>query len=137
MAATLDILATAATVGERRGLATPRWRVCGPQPGPVALGHGLQLHVEPIENSAEDNSCWVIPGIGVSDIGMLERRLEEPWAVPLLAALSTHIANGKEIAASCSAVFLLQASACPSGPCRAASIRPRDTPPGSSSSGCS
>lgn len=107
---TLDILATAATVAERRGLATPRWRVCGPQPGPVALGHGLQLHVEPLENSAADCSCWVIPGIGVSDVGVLERRLEESWVAPLLSALRTHIANGKEIAASCSAVFLLHAA---------------------------
>lgn len=110
VASTLDILATATSVGERRGLATPRWRICGPQPGPVTLGHGLQLQVEPIEHRAEDHSCWVIPGIGVSDIDMLKRRLEEPWVAPLLSALSTHIANGKEIAASCSAVFLLQAA---------------------------
>ncbi|WP_207886108.1 GlxA family transcriptional regulator [Pseudomonas sp. 30_B] len=110
VASTLDILATAANVGERRGLATPRWRVCGPQPGPVTLGHGLLLDVEPMEQGAEDNSCWVIPGIGVSDLGQLERRLAEPWTTPLLSALSNHIANGKEVAASCSAVFLLHAA---------------------------
>lgn len=107
---TLDILATATSVGERRGLATPRWRICGPQPGPVTLGHGLQLQVEPIEQNDQDNSCWVIPGIGVGDIGLLEQRLQEPWAAPLLSALRTHIANGQEIAASCSAVFLLHAA---------------------------
>ncbi|KPA90067.1 transcriptional regulator containing an amidase domain and an AraC-type DNA-binding HTH domain [Pseudomonas asplenii] len=107
---TLDILATAKAVAERRGLATPRWRVCGPQPGWVGVGHGLQLPVEPFEAEVEDNSCWVIPGIGVSDIGMLEQRLKEPWVAPLLGALNSHIANGKEVAASCSAVFLLQAA---------------------------
>ncbi|NMZ77276.1 helix-turn-helix domain-containing protein [Pseudomonas nitroreducens] len=110
VASTLDILASAATVAERRGLATPRWRVCGPRSGPVTLGHGLQLHAERLENSAEDNSCWVIPGIGVSEIGAIQRRLEEPWAAPLLSALRARIASGKEIAASCSAVFLLQAA---------------------------
>ncbi|QGW75988.1 helix-turn-helix domain-containing protein [Pseudomonas alkylphenolica] len=110
VSATLDILATAATVAERHGEATPRWRVCGPQPGPVTLGHGLQLHVEPLENSAADSSCWVIPGIGVSDVDMLERRLEEAWVAPLLCALNAHLSNGKEIAASCSAVFLLHAA---------------------------
>lgn len=110
VAATLDILASAATVSGRLGLAAPRWRVCGPQPGPVALGHGLQLPVQPLEPSTEDQSCWVIPGIGVSDIELLERRLAEPWAAPFLAALSDHCASGKEIAASCSAVFLLHAA---------------------------
>lgn len=108
--ATLDILATAATVAQRRGLAAPRWRVCGPQPGAVPLGHGLQLHVEALEHSAGDHSCWVIPGIGVSDAALLPQRLGEPWAAPLLAALRTHLANSREIAASCSAVFLLQAA---------------------------
>lgn len=108
--ATLDILATAATVAERYGEATPRWRVCGPQPGMVTLGHGLQLHVELLENSAADNSCWVIPGIGVSDVDMLERRFKEAWVAPLLSALNAHMSNGKEIAASCSAVFLLHAA---------------------------
>lgn len=61
VASTLNILATAATVSERLGLAAPRWRVCGPQPGAVALGHGMQLHVQPIEQSTDDQSCWVIP----------------------------------------------------------------------------
>ncbi|MFJ7788082.1 GlxA family transcriptional regulator [Pseudomonas sp. NPDC096925] len=110
VASTLDILATAATVSERLGLAAPRWRVCGPQPGAVALGHGLQLHVQPIEQSTDDQSCWVIPGIGVSDIDQLESRLAEPWTAPFLSVLSDHIANGREIAASCSAVFLLHAA---------------------------
>ncbi|MBD9579328.1 helix-turn-helix domain-containing protein [Pseudomonas sp. PDM23] len=110
VASTLDILATAASVGERRGLATPRWRICGPRPGSVTLAHGLQLQVEPLEHDAQDNSCWVIPGIGVGDVGQLQQRLEEPWASPLLSALNTHVASGKEIAASCSAVFLLHAA---------------------------
>lgn len=110
VACTLDILATAATLGEQCALATPRWRICGPQPGPVTLGHGLVLQVEPMYDSAQDNSCWIIPGIGVSDVDLLEQRLAQPWTVPLLAALGTRIANGKEVAASCSAVFLLHAA---------------------------
>lgn len=52
VACTLDILATAATLGEQCALATPRWRICGPQPGPVTLGHGLVLQVEPMYDSA-------------------------------------------------------------------------------------
>ncbi len=107
---TLDILATAATIAEQRGLATPRWRICGPQPGHVTLGHGLMLQVEQIEQSAEDNSCWVIPGIGISDVDHLEERLAAPWAAPFLTALANHVRNGKEVAASCSAVFLLHAA---------------------------
>lgn len=115
VASTLDILATAATVGERLGLATPRWRICGPQSGPVPLGHGLQLQVEPMEESADDHSCWVIPGIGVSDVDSLQRRLGERWSAPLISALNHHISTGKEVAASCSAVFLLQAAGLLSG----------------------
>ena len=43
--ATLDILATAATVAQRRGLAAPRWRVCGPQPGAVAPLDSIQVNL--------------------------------------------------------------------------------------------
>lgn len=110
VASTLDILATAATIAERLGLAMPRWRVCGPELGPVTLGNGMQLHVERIEASPEDHSCWVIPGLGVSGVLELEQRLAEAWVAPLLAGLQAHHANGKEIAASCSAVFLLHAA---------------------------
>ncbi|MFJ3259948.1 DJ-1/PfpI family protein [Pseudomonas sp. NPDC086581] len=65
--------------------------------------------MEPLEHDVQDNS-WVIPGIGVGDVGVLQQRLEEPWASPLLSALNTHVASDKEIAASCSAVFLLHAA---------------------------
>lgn len=115
VSSTLDILSTAATLAQRRGTAMPRWRVCGPQPGQVTLSNGLQIHVETLDNVASDNSCWVIPGLGVSDISELHQRLEEAWVTPLLARLSKHHANGKEIAASCSAVFLLQAAGCING----------------------
>lgn len=110
VAATLDILATAATLAQRRGLAAPRWRVCGPQSGLITLGHGLLLQAEELVTDVEDNSCWVIPGLGISDFDALLNRLDEDWVFQTLPALRAHVAKGNEIAASCSAVFLLHAA---------------------------
>ncbi len=110
VAATLDILGTAATLAQRQGLAVPRWRVCGPQPGLITLGQGMQLLVDELTTDVEDNSCWVIPGLGISDFDALLQRLEEDWVLQALPALRVHVNEGKEIAASCSAVFLLHAA---------------------------
>lgn len=110
VAATLDILGTAATLAQRQGLAVPRWRVCGPQPGLITLGQGMQLLVDELTTDVEDNSCWVIPGLGISDLDALLQRLEQDWVLQTLPALRAHVNEGKEIAASCSAVFLLHAA---------------------------
>ncbi|MCP6696076.1 GlxA family transcriptional regulator [Pseudomonas donghuensis] len=110
VAATLDILGTAATLAQRRGLAVPRWRVCGPQPGLITLGQGMLLQVDALTTDVEDNSCWVIPGLGISDFDALLQRLEDDWVLQTLPALKAHVNQSKEIAASCSAVFLLHAA---------------------------
>ena len=110
VAATLDILGTAAILAQRRGLAVPRWRVCGPQPGLITLGQGMLLLVDALTTDVEDNSCWVIPGLGISDFDVLRQRLEEDVVLQTLPALKAHVNQGKEIAASCSAVFLLHAA---------------------------
>ncbi len=110
VAATLDILGTAATLAQRRGFAVPRWRVCGPQPGLITMGQGMLLQVDALITDVEDNSCWVIPGLGISDFEALLQRLEEDWVLETLPALKAHVNQGKEIAASCSAVFLLHAA---------------------------
>lgn len=110
VAATLDILGTAAILAQRRSLAVPRWRVCGPQPGLSTLGQGMLLQVDALTTDVEDNSCWVIPGLGISDFDVLRQRLEEDVVLQTLPALKAHVNQGKEIAASCSAVFLLHAA---------------------------
>jgi len=110
VAATLDILSTAATLALRQGFAVPRWRVCGPQPGLITLGQGMLLQVDELTTEVQDNSCWVIPGLGISDVDALLNRLEEDWVLQTVPALRAHAAQGKEIAASCSAVFLLHAA---------------------------
>ncbi len=86
VAATLDILGTAAILAQRRGLAVPRWRVCGPQPGLSTLGQGMLLQVDALTTDVEDNSCWVIPGLGISDFDVLRQRLEEDVVLQTLAS---------------------------------------------------
>ncbi|MBT9268116.1 MULTISPECIES: GlxA family transcriptional regulator [Pseudomonas] len=115
VAVTLDILGTAATLAQRRGLAVPRWRVCGPQSGLITLGQGMQLLVDELTTDVEDHSCWIIPGLGISDFDALLQRLEEDWVLQTLPALRVHVNKGNEIAASCSAVFLLHAAGLLSG----------------------
>lgn len=114
---TLDLLATAAKLAPRAGAAVPRWRVCGLAAGSVRLSGGLVLQVNALPATAEKRSCWIVPGLDIDDTGQLDARLQQQDVVPLAAAFGHHARAGGTMAASCSAVFLLNAAGLLEGRC--------------------
>ncbi|WP_339529775.1 GlxA family transcriptional regulator [Pseudomonas mucidolens] len=110
VALTLDILSTAAVLARRMGTAIPRWQVCGVSTECVTLGQGMHIAVQPLATRSNDRSCWIIPGIGVADALMIEHRLQQADIALLVPALRAHVQAGGNVAASCSAVFVLQAA---------------------------
>ena len=117
VALTLDILSTAAILAKRLGIAAPRWQVCGLSTDRVPLGQGMHIFLQPLVTDADDRSCWIIPGIGIADVALIEQRLQQPDITSLVPALQAHIRAGGTVAASCSAVFVLQAANVLAGRC--------------------
>ncbi|MEO7494055.1 MAG: helix-turn-helix domain-containing protein [Massilia sp.] len=110
VAVTLDMLAAAALLAERAGCATPRWRVMSTEPV-VALGNGMKIDAKVLPKTPRaDSSVWVVPGLGLDNRRALDERLARPDAALAAHALRRHARAGGVVAASCSAVFLLQAA---------------------------
>lgn len=111
VAATLDLLSTAALMAPRLKLATPTWRVRAVGEGPVLLSNGLSLVAKPLTRSSRpDSSIWVIPGLATNTPAAVDARLLQPDAAQAIPHLRAHLNAGGAVAASCSAVFLLQAA---------------------------
>jgi transcriptional regulator GlxA family with amidase domain len=111
VAVTLDVLNAAAALAPRAKMPRPTWRVVSPDGGSVALSSGLQAEAVamPIRARA-DASTWIIPGLGVDEPSALAARLACDDAKRAIGSVRRHGARGGAIAASCSAVFLLQAA---------------------------
>ncbi len=111
VALTLDILAAAAAMAPRVGAAMPRWRVCAFAEGPTRLSNDLFIDAKRLGNRAKpDNSIWVVPGLATSSAALVDSRTTQPDALLAIKALKTQANSGGIVAASCSAVFLLQAA---------------------------
>ncbi|WGS54765.1 helix-turn-helix domain-containing protein [Paraburkholderia sp. D15] len=119
VALTIDMLSAAAAMSARVGVAAPRWRVRGVAnavAGPAAvakvpLSHGLSIDATPLpKTSRADGSIWIVPGLGLDSPAELSARLERDDARVAIKALQAHARRGGTVAASCSAVFLLQAA---------------------------
>ncbi|MGO1001269.1 GlxA family transcriptional regulator [Lysobacter sp. CA196] len=110
-AVTLDLLGAAAALAPRLKTPRPSWRVLSPDGGSVLLGNGLRVDSRAIPARVRDDaSTWVVPGLGVDQPAQLAARLIRADAQRAIAALRRHAARGGRVAASCSAVFLLQAA---------------------------
>lgn len=108
---TLDILAAAASVSARVGVAAPRWRIYSTAGDTVQLGHGLSIETKPLPKTLRaDASIWIVPGLGLESPTDLPGRMEQDDALMAIKALRGHAQRGGTVAASCSAVFLLQAA---------------------------
>ena len=111
VAATMDILQTAAGLAPRVKRARPVWRVASPAGGYVALTGGLGMDTARLPaRSRADDSVWVIPGLGLPTPAAIEAGLSGEEACRAIAAVAAHAARGGQVAASCSAVFLLRAA---------------------------
>jgi transcriptional regulator GlxA family with amidase domain len=111
VATTLDVLDAAATLAPRLKLARPAWRVLSPDGGAVALSSGLQVASAALPQTARaDAATWIIPGLGLDHADALATGLATAPAKRAIAAVAAHASHGGAVAASCSAVFLLQAA---------------------------
>lgn len=107
---TLDILSTAAAMAGSVACPEPRWRVVSTD-RTVLLGHGLTIDANPLPKRLRaDGSTWVLPGLGIERRRAIEPRLAQADARRAIQALQVHARAGGTVAASCSAVFLLQSA---------------------------
>jgi transcriptional regulator GlxA family with amidase domain len=110
VAATLDILSAAASLAKTAGCAQPRWRVVSAA-RMVRLSQGLTVEAGLLPKTGRpDGSTWVVPGLGLDNRRAIEDRLAQPDALRAMEALQDHARAGGTVAASCSAVFLLQSA---------------------------
>lgn len=110
VALTLDILSTAASFATPVGCAKPRWRVVSTD-STVRLSNGLTIDAKILPKTVRpDGSTWVIPGLGLENRRAIKNRFEQPDALRAMEVLNGHARSGGTVAASCSAVFLLQAA---------------------------
>jgi transcriptional regulator GlxA family with amidase domain len=108
---TLDVLDAAAGLAPGMKMPKPTWRVVSPEGGMVPLSSGVQVTTSAIPARARaDTSTWIVPGLGVDRPADLAERLADDCATRAIAAVRRHAARGGAVAASCSAVFLLQAA---------------------------
>ncbi len=111
VAVTLDILDAAAALAPRAQTPRPTWRVASPDGGDVSLSAGLRLATGALPARARaDASTWIIPGLGTDSPAAIVDRLARDDARRAIAAVRRHVARDGAVAASCSAVFLLQAA---------------------------
>ena len=109
-AATVDMFTLAAELAPRFNVAPPRWKVCSVIGGEIRTSAGFSVKAEELNPSADDKSIWVVPGLGLGRPNELKSRLEKTDAIQVIDALRKHTEFGGTIAASCSAVFLLQSA---------------------------
>jgi len=111
VAVTLDILEAAARLAPRAKTPRPTWRVVSPDGRPIALSAGLRLEASALPTTSRaDASTWIVPGLGTDNPAVIQERLAREDARRAIAAIARHVGRGGTVAASCSAVFLLQAA---------------------------
>jgi transcriptional regulator GlxA family with amidase domain len=111
---TLDILRAAVVLAPRAGVAAPQWRLVSPGPAAPA-NESVRLQGEVAVMTARiarmprnDGSTWIVPGLGLGRPEDLAARLSRDDARQAAELLRRHAQRGGRVAASCSAVFLLQ-----------------------------
>lgn len=116
VAMTHDILATATALASRVDSPTPSWATYSLDGGPVRLQGGFSVETKRLPRTrSATGSVLVLPGLGFATRKDLLRRLERDDAKRLAQRIAAHVDAGGEVAASCSAVFLLQAAGLLSG----------------------
>jgi len=111
VAATLDVLHAAAVLAPRLKLARPTWRVVSASASPVSLSGGMHIEATPLPRRLRpDAATWIVPGLGLENTDAVATRLASDDAQRTIRAVAVHATRGGRVAASCSAVFLLQAA---------------------------
>jgi transcriptional regulator GlxA family with amidase domain len=111
VAMTRDILAAAALFAAKQGDPAPTWGFYSPLGGRVALQGGLSVETRRLPGgSGRRGATLLIPGLWVGHARELMKRLEADDCRRAIRRIAAHVADGGQVAASCSAVFLLQAA---------------------------
>jgi transcriptional regulator GlxA family with amidase domain len=111
VAVTVDMLRAASMLAPQLSLPQPTWRVVSPNGGEISLSAGLHIATQRMPSRfGRDASVWVVPGMGIDNASDIAKLLLGDHAQRAALALKKHVAAGGKVAASCSAVFLLQAA---------------------------
>ena len=108
---TVDLLAAASLLAARAGTGPPRWAAYSPDGGAVPLGNGVTVATAKLATRLRgDRSTWIVPGLLLTNAASVEERLSAADAKSVARRIAQHVRAGGTVAASCSAVFLLQAA---------------------------
>lgn len=111
VAMTRDILAAAAMAAPRAGSAAPSWGLYSVSGGQVSLQGGISAATKRLPARRRGtNSILLVPGIWVGSPHELRARIANDDCQRAIRMIAAHVAAGGQVAASCSAVFLLQAA---------------------------
>lgn len=111
VAMTRDILSAATLFATRQRLAVPTWGLYSPFGGRIGLQGGLSADTVRLPGrSPGTRSILLVPGLWVASAAELHQRLQTDACQRAIRLIATHVARGGQVAASCSAVFLLQAA---------------------------
>ena len=111
VAMTRDILAAAALFATRLGEAAPTWGFYSPMGGLVDLQGGLGVDTLRLPGRTKHGKATLlVPGIWVTSASQLSERMRNEDCQRAIRSIAAHVAAGGQVAASCSAVFLLQAA---------------------------
>ncbi len=111
VAATLGILSAASRLAGRLLVPVPRWRLVSVNGGTLTLQDGMSVVTDGLPaRPGLDTSTWIVPGLGLDNRHAIGQRLARADAQAAVAALRRHAEAGGAVAASCSAVFVLQAA---------------------------
>jgi transcriptional regulator GlxA family with amidase domain len=105
-----DILDAAAKLAPDVGSPVPTWGLYSLKGGRIPLRDGISVETTPLPPRRQGNrSICVLPGLG-ADPKVILARMQEPDGVAIARRLAAHVERGGQIAASCSAVFVLHAA---------------------------
>lgn len=105
-----DILDAAVQVAARMGVAVPTWGLYSLAGGRVPLRDGISVETRALPPRRRDaRSVCVIPGLG-ADPQAIAARMASPDGRAIARRLVAQVQRGGQVAASCSAVFVLQAA---------------------------
>jgi len=108
VAATRDILSTAAMLADRVGVAKPTWRFCSLTGGRTPLQGGMFMDTQKLSSAvATDQSTWIILGLAANTPERVSERVQAKDIQSMTKRIRQHVQKGGEVAASCSAVFVL------------------------------
>ena len=105
-----DILDAAARLAPDVGSPVPTWGLYSLAGGRIPLRDGISVETTPLPPRRQGNrSICVLPGLG-ADPQVILARMQEPDGVAIARRLAAHVERGGQVAASCSAVFVLHAA---------------------------